>query len=79
MAKKEKCIEKKDKIKKKKIKKETRFTIMTLRIRKSVELRMTKKRIKRIETKLRQGNRVLKSQKKKLTKLKRQKGKKGWN
>ena len=52
---------------------------MILRVRKSVELRETKKRIKRIETKLRQGNRVLKSQKKKLTKLKRQKGKKGWN
>ena len=42
-----------------------------IRIRKSVELRETKKRIKRIETKLRQGQRVLKSQKKKLNKLKK--------
>jgi len=52
---------------------------MILRVRKSVELRETKKRIKRIETKLRQGTRILKSEKKRLTKLKRQKGKKGWN
>ena len=54
-----------------------------MRLRKSVELRETKKRIKRIETKLREGNRetihdplllhnyLLKSQKKKLNKLKK--------
>jgi len=48
-------------------------------LRKSVELRDTKKRIKSIQKKLREGNRVLKSQKKKLTKLKRQKGKRGWS
>ena len=40
---------------------------------------MTKKHIKSIEKKLREGTRILKSEKKKLTKLKRQKGKKGWN
>ena len=50
-----------------------------IRLRKSVELRETKKRIARIETKLRQGSRILKSQKRKLVKLKKQKGKKGWN
>ena len=50
-----------------------------VRIRKSVELRETKKRIKRIETKLRQGTRILKTQKRKLANLKNQKGKKGWN
>ena len=42
-------------------------------------MRMAKKHIKSIEKKLREGNRILKKEKKRFTQLKRQKGKKGWN